>query len=99
MDIYSNKQKWKSTQLQKIQNYVDSNRNTEEFSPTLYVRLTQSSEYEAWGIKDYKAADIGLKRYENIDSWNLSRTGTLELPFPNNKIHGLYSKMEFFHFL
>ena len=86
MDIYSNKQKWKSTQLQKIQNYVDSNRNTEEFSPTLYVRLTQSSEYEAWGIKDYKAADIGLKRYENIDSWNLSRTGTLELPFPNNKI-------------
>lgn len=86
MDTYSGKKNWKSVQLQNVQSYVDSNRRTMEFAPTIYVRDNPKCEYKAWGIKDYKSPDIGLRRHENISAWLHSKVGTLELPFPNGKI-------------
>lgn len=54
--------------------------------PVIFVKNNDTGEYKHWGIKDYKYENPTAFWSEGSSKWDREKTGTLELPFPQNKV-------------
>ena len=85
MDWINNKQTWEPSQIKEFDRCLTKAKLTSSDDPTIFVRNSSAGRYERGGISDYRDKDTSAFWRDGISQWDMKKTGTLVLPFPENK--------------
>ena len=85
MDWINNKQTWEPSQIKEFDRCLTKAKLSSSDDPTIFVRNSSAGRYERGGISDYRDKGTSAFWRDGISQWDMKKTGTLVLPFPENK--------------
>lgn len=85
MNWLYDKDTWETSQILKFEHCLREVDLRTSDDPTIIMKNADTDEYVRGGINDYRNKDTSAFWRDGISQWDMKKTGTLILPFPENK--------------